>query len=84
VDKKIKLEFLLKISWRAVEFHVEVDAMEAIHLQLGVIKNKGLVTGWLYNTSNYCLPYSFAPCSHHVKSKYPDCGASQPTPKCKS
>jgi len=37
VDKKIKLEFLLKISWRAVEFHVEVDAMEAIHLQLGVI-----------------------------------------------
>ena len=25
----------------------------------------GIVTGWLYNTTNYCQPYSFPPCDHH-------------------
>jgi cathepsin B len=45
-------------------------------------KRTGLVTGWLHNTTNYCSPYSFAPCDHHTTGKYQPCGASQPTPKC--
>lgn len=44
----------------------------------------GIVTGWLYNTSNYCMPYSMAPCDHHTTGKYSPCGASKPTPKCKT
>jgi len=44
----------------------------------------GLVTGWLHNTSNWCMPYSFAPCDHHTTGKYQPCGSSQPTPKCKT
>lgn len=47
-------------------------------------KTKGLVTGWLYNTSNWCMPYTFAPCDHHTTGKYQPCGSSQPTPKCKT
>jgi cathepsin B len=45
-------------------------------------KNTGLVTGWLYNTTEWCLPYSFPNCDHHVSGKYPNCTASKPTPKC--
>lgn len=44
----------------------------------------GVVTGWLYNTTNYCMPYTFAPCDHHVNGSYGPCGNSQPTPKCKN
>jgi len=47
-------------------------------------KNAGIVTGWLYNTSNWCMPYTFAECDHHTTGKYSPCGASQPTPKCKT
>lgn len=46
-------------------------------------KSHGIVTGWLYNTSNYCMPYSMAPCDHHTTGKYEPCGASKPTPACK-
>jgi len=46
-------------------------------------KKGGVVTGWLYNTSNYCYPYQFPPCDHHVDGgKYGPCGSSKPTPKC--
>ena len=45
-------------------------------------KNTGVVTGWLYQTKNWCYPYAFAPCDHHTTGKYGPCGASQPTPKC--
>lgn len=45
-------------------------------------KNTGIVTGWLYNTTEYCLPYTFAPCNHHVDGKYPNCSSTKPTPKC--
>lgn len=45
-------------------------------------KKTGIVTGWLYNTSNWCYPYEFAPCDHHTTGKYGPCGASKPTPKC--
>lgn len=43
----------------------------------------GIVTGWLHNTSNWCQPYTFAPCDHHTTGKYEPCGASKPTPSCK-
>lgn len=45
-------------------------------------KNTGLVTGWLYNTSNYCQPYSLPPCDHHTTGKYNPCTGDSPTPKC--
>jgi len=45
-------------------------------------KNTGLVTGWLYNTTGWCLPYSLANCDHHVSGKYPNCTGELPTPKC--
>jgi len=46
-------------------------------------KSQGVVTGWLYNTKNWCQPYTFAPCDHHTEGgKYGPCGASKPTPKC--
>lgn len=45
-------------------------------------KSNGIVTGWLYNTSNWCYPYEFPPCDHHTTGKYGPCGASKPTPKC--
>lgn len=35
---------------------------------------KGIVTGWLYNTTNYCVPYSLAPCDHHSTGQYGPCG----------
>jgi cathepsin B len=46
------------------------------------IKNAGLSTGWLYNTSSWCKPYSFAPCDHHTTGRFEPCGAVKPTPKC--
>lgn len=46
------------------------------------IKNAGLSTGWLYNTTNWCKPYSFAPCDHHTTGRFEPCGAIKPTPKC--
>jgi len=45
-------------------------------------KNTGLVTGWLYNTSNWCQAYSLPPCDHHVSGKYPNCTGETTTPKC--
>jgi len=44
----------------------------------------GLVTGWLYNTTGWCVPYSLAPCDHHTTGKYKPCGSSVATPKCKT
>lgn len=44
----------------------------------------GLVTGWLFNTTKWCQPYSFPECDHHTTGKYEPCGASKPTPKCKN
>lgn len=46
-------------------------------------KRAGISTGWLHNTSNWCMPYTFAPCDHHTTGKYEPCGASKPTPSCK-
>ena len=40
------------------------------------------MTGWLYNSKNWCQPYSFAPCDHHTTGKYEPCGSVKPTPKC--
>jgi len=45
-------------------------------------KNTGLVTGWLYNTTNWCQAYSMPPCSHHTTGRYPNCTGDSPTPKC--
>lgn len=45
-------------------------------------KNTGVVTGWLFNTTQYCQPYSFPPCDHHTGGKYPLCGNSTGTPNC--
>lgn len=45
-------------------------------------KNTGLVTGWLYNTSNFCQPYTLAPCDHHTTGKYTPCSGDSATPKC--
>lgn len=47
-------------------------------------KNKGLVTGFLYNATGYCRDYSFPPCAHHEPStKYPDCPSTDyNTPSC--
>jgi cathepsin B len=45
-------------------------------------KGTGLVTGWLYNTSNYCQPYSLPPCDHHTTGKYTPCTGDSATPKC--
>jgi cathepsin B len=47
-------------------------------------KNTGIVTGWLYNTTGWCQPYTFPPCDHHVNGTYGPCGASKPTPSCKT
>merc|ERR1712166_1048206 len=52
--------------------------------------SKGVVTGGDYTdigTSGSCLPYSFAPCAHHVPATaaYPACpGGEYPSPSCKS
>ncbi|KJE98150.1 cathepsin B [Capsaspora owczarzaki ATCC 30864] len=47
-------------------------------------KNKGIVTGYLYNTTGYCKPYDFPACAHHEASPdYPDCPSTDySTPKC--
>jgi len=45
-------------------------------------KNTGLVTGWLYNSTKWCQPYSLAPCDHHTTGKYSPCSGESPTPKC--
>ncbi|VEL39059.1 unnamed protein product [Protopolystoma xenopodis] len=42
----------------------------------------GIVTGGAYQAEDSCKPYEFPPCSHHVNSTYPPCGALYPTPKC--
>uniref|UniRef100_A0A669B2G7 Cathepsin B n=1 Tax=Oreochromis niloticus TaxID=8128 RepID=A0A669B2G7_ORENI len=42
---------------------------------------KGLVTGGLYDSKVGCLPYTIAPCEHHVNGSRPPCGSSE-TPKC--
>jgi len=50
--------------------------------------NKGVVTGGDYTdkgSGGTCLPYSFAPCAHHVPATeaYPACpGGEYPSPKC--
>eukprot|EP00919_Chromeraceae_sp_WS-2016_P042896 GHVR01102612.1.p1 GENE.GHVR01102612.1~~GHVR01102612.1.p1 ORF type:complete len:139 (-),score=17.11 GHVR01102612.1:1514-1930(-) len=33
-------------------------------------KKSGLVTGWFYNTTKWCMPYSFPKCEHHTTGKY--------------
>jgi cathepsin B len=43
----------------------------------------GVVTGDLAGDNQWCQPYAFASCEHHVKGKLAPCGPSQPTPKCK-
>lgn len=43
----------------------------------------GLVTGDLYNDTNWCQSYSLAPCDHHVNGTLGPCPASVPTPACK-
>jgi cathepsin B len=45
-------------------------------------KNTGIVTGDLYDTTNWCQPYFLPPCDHHVNGTLPPCGASVSTPKC--
>jgi len=53
-------------------------------------ENSGVVTGGDYTdigSEGTCLPYSLAPCAHHVPatSKYPACPSSEyPSPRCKS
>lgn len=42
----------------------------------------GIVTGNLYGQEDFCQPYAFPPCSHHINGTYPACGATKPTPKC--
>jgi cathepsin B len=45
----------------------------------------GVPTGGLYQDTNTCQPYSFAPCDHHVVGKYGPCGGDgYSTPKCKN
>lgn len=52
-------------------------------------KNTGVVTGGDYKdigAGTTCMPYTLAPCAHHVApGKYPACPSSEyPTPKCTS
>ena len=53
-------------------------------------KSHGVVTGGDYTdagSGDTCLPYSFAPCAHHVPAteKYPACPSGEyPSPKCAS
>jgi cathepsin B len=51
--------------------------------------NHGVVTGGDYpdkGSDTTCLPYSFAPCAHHVPAteEYPACPGEQSSPKCMS
>ena len=43
---------------------------------------QGLVTGWLYQTKNYCYPYQLAPCDHHTTGQYGPCPKNTHTPDC--
>lgn len=47
-------------------------------------QNTGICTGDLYNTKEWCEPYPFPPCAHHLNvSKYPACPDQEyPTPSC--
>jgi cathepsin B len=43
----------------------------------------GIVTGGLYQDTNWCKPYAFPPCNHHSKGPYEDCSKYNfKTPKC--
>jgi len=49
----------------------------------------GVVTGGDYSdigSGDTCLPYSLAPCAHHVPAtaKYPECPSEYPSPRCSS
>lgn len=43
----------------------------------------GIVTGDLYNVTNWCKPYALEPCDHHVVGTLKPCPASVDTPECK-
>ena len=47
-------------------------------------KSHGVVTGGLYEDTQFCRPYSFAPCAHHVPAtaKYPACPSGEYTGHC--
>ncbi|MEE6477090.1 hypothetical protein FKM82_011354 [Ascaphus truei] len=46
-------------------------------------KEKGLVSGGLYDSHVGCRPYSIPPCEHHVNGSRPSCkGEEGDTPKC--
>merc|ERR1712194_344192 len=53
-------------------------------------QEEGVVTGGKYDDigkGDMCLPYSLAPCAHHVPAtaKYPACPSDEyPSPSCKS
>ena len=43
----------------------------------------GIVTGGLYQDTNWCKPYGFPPCNHHSDGPYQDCSTYHfDTPKC--
>jgi len=44
--------------------------------------SEGLVTGDLYGNNNWCKPYPFKPCDHHVNGTYGPCPPIAPTPSC--
>jgi len=44
--------------------------------------NSGIVSGNLYGQNDYCQPYAFPPCSHHVDGTYLPCESTKPTPRC--
>jgi len=47
-------------------------------------QHSGVVTGGLYQDTQYCKPYAFPPCAHHTTdSTYEACGSTlYQTPKC--
>lgn len=46
-------------------------------------RSHGLPTGGLHGDKQWCQPYSFPPCDHHVDGKYGPCSPEEfPTPKC--
>lgn len=42
----------------------------------------GVVSGGPYRDKKYCSAYSLTPCDHHVKGRFPSCGAPDKTPTC--
>lgn len=46
-------------------------------------KEKGLVSGGLYGTTDVCRSYEIPPCEHHVNGTRPPCNYDAHTPKCK-